>query len=117
MPFTGDSYTVAGIKVLSFPLDKQKSLVQLFELNERLEITSEELVNATKTVEKNTTSRYKVINIDLSKSEQRRSWRILRLNHGIIAASKHNLDIFSYPEHVRYIMETFYNLTNKATLH
>lgn len=86
------------------------------------------------------------IKADKDKSESSRPWRILNLNHGIIAARSHNpeimehvfeqlihrlpedasgffaegmqqMDIIGYPKHVRQVMERFYQLTNHPTLH
>ena len=96
--------------------------------------------------EKITNSAHKVIKADIDKTEPGRPWRILNLNHGIIATRTHNIDIMNtvfeqllqrlpddaaiffadgmkqmdiigYPDHVRHIMEQFYQLTNKPTLH
>ena len=82
----------------------------------------------------------------LKKSEPGRPWRILNLNHGIIGTRTHNIDIMDtvfeqlllrlpkdaenffangmkqmdiigYPDHVRHVMERFYQLTNQPTLH
>jgi len=83
---------------------------------------------------------------DLDKSNQSRPWRVLNLNHGIIATrcldpkrmeavfeqliyrlpddaagffaeGMQQMDIIDYPQHVRSVMQTYYQLTNKPTLH
>jgi len=107
---------------------------------------SNELVKLHKIAEKITNSAHEVIKADVDKSEPGRVWRILNLNHGIIATRTHNIDIMQtvfeqllmrlpedatdffadgikqmdiigYPEHVKHVMEHFYQLTNKPTLH
>lgn len=109
--------------------NKEASLVKLHEI-------AEKITNAT----------HEMIKKDLDKSEQARPWRILNLNHGIIATRTHNTDIMNsvygqlvvrlpddaanffaegmkqmelidYPEHVKYVVQQFYLLTNKPTLH
>lgn len=99
-----------------------------------------------KYAEKITNSVHDAIKADIDKSEPGRPWRILNLNHGIIATRSLNIDIMNmvfeqliqrlpddaakffadgmkqmdiigYPEHVKHVMEQFYNLTNKPTLH
>ena len=96
--------------------------------------------------EKITNSAHEMIKADIDKSEPGRAWRILNLNHGIIATRTHNvdimnsvfeqllqrlpedaekffaegmkqMDIINYPEHVKHVIEHFYQLTNKPTLH
>jgi hypothetical protein len=83
---------------------------------------------------------------DLDKSNPGRPWRILNLNHGIVATRSHDpkrmeavfeqllyrlpedapeffqdgiqqMDRIGYPPHVRAVMEKYYQLTNKPTLH
>lgn len=83
---------------------------------------------------------------DLDKSNPGRPWRILNLNYSIVATRSHQpeimeqafeqlllrlpedaagfftegmeqMDIVGYPEHVRRIMEKYYQLTNNPTLH
>lgn len=83
---------------------------------------------------------------DLDKSNPGRPWRILNLNHGIVATRSHDpkrmeavfeqllyrlpedvpeffregiqqMDRIGYPQHVRTVMEKYYQLTNKPTLH
>lgn len=83
---------------------------------------------------------------DLDKSNPGRPWRVLNLNHGIIATRTHDpkrmesvfeqllyrlpedapeffregmqqMDQIGYPPHVRAVMEKYYELTNKPTLH
>lgn len=83
---------------------------------------------------------------DLDKSNPERPWRVLNLNHGIVATRTHDprrmeavfeqllyrlpedaprffregmkqMDIIGYPKHVRSVMEKYYELTNKPTLH
>ena len=83
---------------------------------------------------------------DLDKSNPGRPWRVLNLNHGIVATRSHDpkrmeavfeqliyrlpddapgffrdgmqqMDRIGYPEHVRKVMEKYYELTNKPTLH
>jgi hypothetical protein len=83
---------------------------------------------------------------DLDKSNPGRPWRVLNLNHGIVATRSHDpkrmeavfeqllyrlpedaadffregmeqMDIIGYPEHVRSVMEKYYHLTNQPTLH
>lgn len=99
-----------------------------------------------KIAEKVTNSAHEITKTDLDKSDPGRPWRILNLNHGIIATRTHNTDIINtvfeqllqrlpedaanffadgmkqmeligYPEHVKHVMEHFYNLTNNPTLH
>lgn len=99
-----------------------------------------------KYAEKITNSVHEAIKADKDKSEPGRPWRILNLNHGIIATRTHNtdimnrvfeqllhrlpedaplffaegmkqMDIIGYPQHVRHVMEQFYQLTSKPTLH
>ena len=99
-----------------------------------------------KFAEKITNSAHKMIKADIDKSEPGCPWRILNLNHGIIATRTHNIDIMNtvfeqllqrlpndaanffadgmkqmdiigYPEHVKHVMEQFYQLTNNPTLH
>jgi len=83
---------------------------------------------------------------DLDKSNPGRPWRVLNLNHGIVATRTHDpkrmeavfeqllyrlpedageffregieqMDRIGYPEHVRNVMQKYYELTNKPTLH
>jgi hypothetical protein len=83
---------------------------------------------------------------DLDKSNPGRPWRLLNLNHGIVATRTHDpkrmeavfeqllyrlpedapeffregmqqMDRIGYPPHVRAVMEKYYELTNKPTLH
>ncbi|MEJ2362316.1 MAG: hypothetical protein P8Z75_12975 [Gammaproteobacteria bacterium] len=83
---------------------------------------------------------------DLDKSNPGRPWRVLNLNHGIVATRTHDpkrmeavfeqliyrlpddvseffregmeqMDNIGYPDHVRSVMEKYYHLTNKPTLH
>lgn len=104
------------------------------------------LVKLHKYAEKITNSAHEMIKADIDKSEPGRAWRILNLNHGIIATRTHNVDIMNtvfeqllhrlpddaamffadgmkqmeligYPEHVKHVMEQFYQLTNQPTLH
>lgn len=104
------------------------------------------LIKLHKIAEKITNSAHDMIKADIDKSEPGRAWRILNLNHGIIATRSHNveimnsvfeqlilrlpddaatffakgmeqMDINNYPEHVRHVVEHFYLLTNKPTLH
>jgi len=104
------------------------------------------LIKLHKIVEKITNSAHKIIKSDLDKTDPGRPWRLLNLNHGIIATRTHNtdimntvfeqlvsrlpddaanffadgmkqLDVIDYPEHVKYVMEQFYQSTNKPTLH
>lgn len=106
----------------------------------------EALIKLHKIAEKITNSTHEMIKADIDKSEPGRPWRILNLNHGIIATRTHNIDIMDsvfeqllqrlpddaanffadgmkqmeligYPDHVKHVMEQFYNLTNKPTLH
>lgn len=99
-----------------------------------------------KYVEKITNSTHEAIKADIDKSEPGRPWRILNLNHGIIATRTHNIDIMNmvfeqllqrlpddaanffadgmkqmdiigYPDHVKHVMEQFFKLTNQPTLH
>ncbi len=86
------------------------------------------------------------IKADLDKSNMGRPWRILNLNQGIIATRSQDpkrmeavfeqlmyrlpddvasffaegmqqMDSIDYPEHVREVMQQYYHLTNKPTLH
>ena len=86
------------------------------------------------------------IKADLDKANSRRPWRILNLNQGIIATRSldpkkmedvfeqliyrlpedapgffaqgmEQMDIIGYPDHVREVMQKYYHLTNKPTLH
>ncbi len=104
------------------------------------------LIKLHKIAEKITNSAHEMIKADVDKSEPGRPWRILNLNHGIIATRTHNVDIMNsvfeqllqrlpddaasffadgmkqmelidYPQHVKHLMEQFYQLTNKPTLH
>lgn len=83
---------------------------------------------------------------DADKSNPARPWRVLNLNHGIIATRSldpkrmeavfeqliyrlpddaagffaegmEQMDIIDYPDHVRSVMQTYYRLTNQPTLH
>lgn len=83
---------------------------------------------------------------DLDKSDPGRPWRVLNLNHGIVATRTHDpkrmeavfeqlmyrlpedvgeffrdgmeqMERIGYPDHVRNVMEKYYHLTNKPTLH
>lgn len=83
---------------------------------------------------------------DMDKSNPGRPWRVLNLNHGIIATRSldpkrmeavfeqllyrlpddapgffaegmEQMDIIDYPQHVRSVMQTYYQLTNQPTLH
>lgn len=105
-----------------------------------------DLIKLHKCAEKITNSAHKMIKADIDKSEPGRAWRILNLNHGIIATRTHNVDIMNsvfeqliqrlpddaanffadgmkqmdiigYPEHVKHVMEQYYQLTNNPTLH
>ena len=87
-----------------------------------------------------------LIKQDLDKSNPGRPWRVLNLNHGIVATRSHDpkrmeavfeqllyrlpedaseffqegieqMDRIGYPEHVRMVMQKYYQLTNKPTLH
>jgi hypothetical protein len=107
---------------------------------------SDALIKLHKIAEKITNSTDKMIKTDINKSEPGHPWRILNLNHGIIATRTHNIDIMNtvfeqllqrlpddaanffadgmkqmviigYPEHVKHVMEQFYQLTNNPTLH
>jgi hypothetical protein len=109
--------------------NREESLIKLHEI-------AEKITNAT----------HDMIKKDLDKSEPGRPWRILNLNHGIIATRTHNTDIMNsvyeqlmarfpedaatffaegmkqmelidYPEHVKDVVQQFYLLTNKPTLH
>lgn len=104
------------------------------------------LIKLHKYAEKITNSAHEMIKADIDKSEPGRAWRILNLNHGIIATRTHNVDIMNsvfeqllqrlpedaehffadgmkqmdiigYPDHVKHVMQQFYQLTNKPTLH
>jgi len=83
---------------------------------------------------------------DLDKSNPGRPWRVLNLNHGIVATRTHDpkrmeavfeqllyrlpeeapkffregmqqMDRIGYPAHVRSVMEKYFQLTNQPTLH
>ena len=83
---------------------------------------------------------------DLDKSNPGRPWRVLNLNQAIIATRSHDpkrmetvfeqlvyrlpedapgffaegmeqMDIIDYPDHVKKVMQTYYQLTNQPTLH
>jgi len=83
---------------------------------------------------------------DLDNSNPGRPWRLLNLNHGIVATRSHDprrmesvfeqlvfrlpdeaagffaegmqqMDAIGYPAHVRSVMQKYYELTNKPTLH
>jgi hypothetical protein len=83
---------------------------------------------------------------DIDKSNPGRPWRILNLNYAIVATRSHQadimeqafeqllirlpedaagffreglqqMDIIGYPDHVRRVMEKFFQLTNNPTLH
>lgn len=83
---------------------------------------------------------------DLDKSNPGRPWRQLNFNHGIVATRSHDpkrmesvfeqlmfrlpgeaagffaegmqqMDAIGYPAHVRSVMQKYYDLTNKPTLH
>ena len=83
---------------------------------------------------------------DLDKSNPQRPWRVLNLNHGIIATRSldprrmeavfsqllyrlpddapgffaegmEQMDIIDYPPHVRSVMQSYFQLTNQPTLH
>jgi len=83
---------------------------------------------------------------DKDKDDAERPWRILNLNHGIVATRTHDpqimesvfeqillrlpddapgffregleqMDVVGYPTHVRHIMEKYYEMTNNPTLH
>lgn len=83
---------------------------------------------------------------DIDKSNPGRPWRILNLNYAIVATRSHQIDIMEqayeqllirlpedapgffregmqqmdiigYPDHVRRVMEKYYQLTNNPTLH
>jgi len=102
------------------------------------------LIKSHNCAEKITNAVDEVIKADADKPEPGQPWRILNLNHGIIASRKHNtdimnnvseqllirlagdakvffangmkqMDIIGYPDHVRHDMEQFYQLTNHAT--
>lgn len=86
------------------------------------------------------------IKADEDKSNAGRPWRILNLNHGVVATRTHDpaimesvfeqillrlpedapgffregleqMDVVDYPGHVREIMEKYYQMTNNPTLH
>ena len=86
------------------------------------------------------------IKADLDKSNPGRPWRVLNLNQAIIATRSldpkrmesvfeqlvfrlpedapgffaegmEQMDIIDYPDHVRNVMQTYYQLTNQPTLH
>ena len=104
------------------------------------------LIKLHKIAEKITNSAHEMIKADIDKSESGRPWRILNLNHGIIATRTHNTDIMKsvfeqlllrlpddaanffadgmkqmelidYPDHVKQVIQQFFTLTNKPTLH
>lgn len=83
---------------------------------------------------------------DKDKDDAERPWRILNLNHGIVATRSHDpqimesvfeqillrlpddapgffregleqMDAVGYPTHVRHVMEKYYEMTNNPTLH
>lgn len=83
---------------------------------------------------------------DRNKDDAERPWRILNLNHGIVATRSHDpqimesvfeqillrlpddapgffregleqMDVVGYPTHVRHVMEKYYEMTNNPTLH
>ncbi len=83
---------------------------------------------------------------DIDKSNPGRPWRILNLNYGIVATRSHQpeimeqafaqllirlpedaagfftegmeqMDVIGYPDHVRRVMEKYFELTNNPTLH
>ena len=87
-----------------------------------------------------------VIKQDIDKSDPGRPWRILNLNYGIVATRSHQpeimeqafeqllirlpddaagfftegmeqMDVIGYPDHVRRVMEKYFELTNNPTLH
>lgn len=87
-----------------------------------------------------------MIKQDIDKSNPGRPWRILNLNYGIVATRSHQpeimeqafaqllirlpddaagfftegmeqMDIIGYPDHVRRVMEKYFELTNNPTLH
>ena len=87
-----------------------------------------------------------VIKQDFDKSNPGRPWRILNLNYAIVATRSHQpeimeqafaqllirlpedaagfftegmeqMDVIGYPEHVRRVMEKYFELTNNPTLH
>ena len=87
-----------------------------------------------------------VIKQDIDKSNPGRPWRILNLNYGIVATRSHQpeimeqafaqllirlpedaagfftegmeqMDVIGYPDHVRRVMEKYFELTNNPTLH
>ena len=55
-----------------------------------------------------------MIKADIGKSESGRPWRILNLNHGIIATGTHNTDIMNS---VFEQLLLLYPLINEPTLH
>ena len=86
------------------------------------------------------------IKADLDKSNPGRPWRVLNLNQAIIATRTHDpkrmetvfeqlvfrlpedapgffaegmerMDIIDYPDHVREVMQTYFQMTNQPTLH
>lgn len=86
------------------------------------------------------------IKADEDKSHAGRPWRMLNLNHGVVATRTYDpaimesvfeqillrlpedapdffregmeqMDVVGYPDHVRQIMEKYYQLTNNPTLH
>jgi hypothetical protein len=86
------------------------------------------------------------IKSDLDKSDPSRPWRVLNLNHGIIATrcldpkrmeavfeqliyrlpddapgffaeGMHQMDAIDYPQHIRSVMQAYFQLTNQPTLH
>ena len=87
-----------------------------------------------------------VIKQDIDKSDPGRPWRILNLNYGIVATRSHQpdimeqafaqllirlpedaagfftegmeqMDVIGYPDHVRRVMEKYFELTYNPTLH
>jgi len=87
-----------------------------------------------------------VIKQDIDKSNPGRPWRILNLNYAIVATRSHQpeimepafaqllirlpedaagfftegmeqMDVIGYPDHVRRVMEKYFELTNNPTLH
>ncbi len=61
-----------------------KTATQTYETNS--------LVKSHKIVEKTTNSAVEMIKADIDKSESGHIWRILNLNHGIIATRTHNTE-------------------------
>ncbi|MDZ7662736.1 hypothetical protein [Thiohalophilus sp.] len=87
-----------------------------------------------------------VVKEDRDKSHAGRPWRVLNLNHGVVATRTHDpaimepvfeqillrlpedaptffregmeqMDVIDYPGHVREVMEKYYKMTNNPTLH